>query len=341
MRISTGLSGRSYAEITESARQAERIGYDIISSSETNHNPFFPLVIASEHTSRVELRTSIALAFSRSPMDMAYIAWDLAGLSDGRFTLGLGSQVRGHIVRRFGMNWTPPAPRMREYVLALRHIWDAWQNGTKVDYDSDNYKLNLMPPFFNPGPTEHSEIKVCISAVNTNMLRVAGEVCDGVVLHGYSTHKYTREVLLPNLAHGAARGGRSLDDLAVCAAGFVVTGRDQQELERQKLITKKRISFYASTRSYADVMSAHGWDDTSAKLYRMSVDGQWDDMPAQITDEMLEAFSVIGTYDEIVPRIKAAHGYYADSISLGFDVSDQSPENEGLLKEIIQELQGG
>ena len=337
MKVGTGLSGGSPAEIAESARRAERNGYDIVSSSETSHNPFLPLAIAAEHTERVELRTSIALAFARSPMDMAYIAWDLARLSNGRFTLGLGSQVRGHIVRRFGMDWTPPAPRMRDYVLALRHIWDAWQNGTKVEYESDNYKFNLMPPVFNPGPIEHPDIKVSISAVNTNMLRVAGEVCDGVLLHSYSTHKYTREVLLPNLTRGAARRGRTLKDLAVTGAGFIVTGHDQQELERQKKITRGRIAFYASTRSYAPVMSAHGWDDTASKLYRMSVDGQWNDMPDQITDEMLEAFAVIGTYDEIVPRIKAAHGDYATS--LGFGLPAEAPENDGVFKEIVQELQ--
>jgi probable F420-dependent oxidoreductase len=336
MRVSTGLSGRSPGEIAESARRAESIGYDILSSSETNHNPFLRLAIASEHTERVNLRTSIALAFARSPMDTAYIAWDLAGLSGGRFTLGLGSQVRGHIVRRYGMTWTPPAPRMRDYVLALRHIWDAWQNGTRVDYHSDSYNFNLMPPFFNPGPIEDPEIKIHVSAVNTNMLRVAGEVCDGVVLHAFSTHSYTREVILPNLARGAARQGRSLEDLEVSGAGFVVTGPDQQELERQKQITKGRIAFYASTRSYAPVMSAHGWDDTAEKLYRMSVDGQWSEMPAQITDEMLDAFAVIGTYDEIIPMVKKAYGGYA--ASLDFDIPVKTPQDEGLLKEMVQEL---
>ena len=339
MRVGIGLSGRSPGQIAESARSAESIGYDILSSSETNQNPFLPLAIASEHTERVNLRTSIALAFARSPMDTAYIAWDLARLSGGRFTLGLGSQVKGHIVRRFGMDWTPPAPRMRDYILALRHIWDAWQNGTKVEFYSDNYNFNLMPPFFNPGPIETPEIKVHISALNTNMLRVAGEVCDGVLLHSYSTHKYTREVILPNLARGAARRGRTLDDLEISGAGFVVTGPDQQELDRQKQITKGRIAFYASTRSYAPIMSAHGWDDTAEKLYRMSVDGQWSDMPAQITDEMLDAFAVIGTYDEIIPTIKKTIGGYA--ASLGFNIPVKSPKDEDLLKEMLIELRQG
>ena len=337
MRVGTGLSGRSPGEIGESARRAESIGYDNLSSSETNQNPFLPLAIASEHTERINLRTSIALAFARSPMDTAYIAWDLARMSGGRFTLGLGSQVKGHIVRRFAMNWTPPAPRMREYILALRHIWDAWQNGTKVEYYSDSYNFNLMPPFFNPGPVDDPKIKVYISAVNVNMLRVAGEVCDGVLLHAFSTHQYTREVILPNLARGAARRGRTLEDLDVSSGGFIVTGPDQQELERQRQITKGRIAFYASTRSYAPVMSAHGWDDTGAKLYRMSVDGHWSDMPAQITDEMLDAFAVTGTYDEIIPKLKEAVGSYA--ASMGFSIPVNNPDDEGLLKEMIQELQ--
>ena len=189
MKVGTGLIGRSPSEIAESARNAESRGFDVFSSSETNHNPYLPLAIAAEHTENITLRTSIALAFARNPMDTAYIAWDLAAMSNGRFVLGLGSQVKGHIVRRFGMNWTPPAPRMRDYINGLKHIWNAWQTKTPVDYTSENFTFNLMPPFFNPGPIDHPDIKVYISAVNTNMLGVAGEVCDGVLVHGFSTHK--------------------------------------------------------------------------------------------------------------------------------------------------------
>ena len=199
MKVGSRLDGRTPQQIAASARRAERLGFDAYSSSETNHNPFLPLSIAAEHTERINLRTSIALAFARSPMDVAYIGWDLQAMSNGRFTLGLGSQVRGHIVRRFGMNWSAPAPRMREYIQALRHIWNAWQTQEPVKFHGDHFDFNLMPPFFNPGPIEKPDVKVFVSAVNPYMLRVAGEVCDGVLLHGFCTPKYTREVIIRNL----------------------------------------------------------------------------------------------------------------------------------------------
>ena len=324
-------------EIAESARRADRLGFDSASSSETNHNPFLPVAIAAGHSENVKLRTSIALAFARSPMDMAYLAWDLQAMSGGRFALGLGSQVRGHIVRRFSMDWSAPAPRMREYIQALRHIWNAWQNREPIRFHGDHYNFNLMPPFFNPGPIENPDLKVFISAVNPYMLRVAGEVCDGVLLHGFCTPKYTRDVIIPNLKIGADRAGRSLDEIEINAGGFIITGETEEEVESKKAGVKGQISFYASTRSYEGVMSAHGWDDTAARLYRMSVDNKWPEMPGQITDDMLETFAVVGTYDEIVDKLKAAHGDYATSIS--FDFPTSTPEEEERVAAMVAELQ--
>ena len=337
MKVGSRLDGRSPQQIAASARRAERVGFDTYSSSETNHNPFLPLAIAAEHTERVDLRTSIALAFARSPMDVAYIAWDLQAMSGGRFTLGLGSQVRGHIVRRFGMNWSAPAPRMREYIHALRHVWNAWQTQTPVKFHGDHFDFNLMPPFFNPGPIENPDVKVFVSAVNPYMLQVAGEVCDGVLLHGFCTPKYTRDVIIPNLEIGARRAGRSLDGFEINAGGFIITGATEEEVEAKKSGVKGQISFYASTRSYEGVMSAHGWEDTAARLYRMSVDNRWGEMPAQITDDMLETFAVVGTYDEIVDKLKAAHGDYATSIS--FDIATPTGEEEEMLAGMVAELQ--
>ena len=324
-------------EIAESAQRADRLGFDSASSSETNHNPFLPVAIAAGHSENVKLRTSIALAFARSPMDMAYLAWDLQAMSGGRFALGLGSQVRGHIVRRFSMDWSAPAPRMREYIQALRHIWNAWQNREPIRFHGDHYNFNLMPPFFNPGPIENPDLKVFISAVNPYMLRVAGEVCDGVLLHGFCTPKYTRDVIIPNLKIGADRAGRSLDEIEINAGGFIITGETEEEVESKKAGVKGQISFYASTRSYEGVMSAHGWDDTAARLYRMSVDNKWPEMPGQITDDMLETFAVVGTYDEIVDKLKAAHGDYATSIS--FDFPTSTPEEEERVAAMVAELQ--
>ena len=338
LKVGTRLAGKTPSEIAESARRAERLGFDTVSSSETNHNPFLPLPIAAEHTERVGLRTSIALSFARSPMDTAYIGWDIQAMSGGRFTLGLGSQVRGHIVRRFGMNWSAPAPRMREYIQALRHIWNAWQTRTPVKFHGDHYDFNLMPPFFNPGPIANPDVKVFISAVNPYMLRVAGEVCDGVLLHGFCTPKYTRDVIIPNLEIGAKRAGRSLDEIEINAGGFIITGATEEEVEAKKAGVKGQISFYASTRSYEGVMSAHGWQDTAARLYRMSVDNRWPEMPNEISDEMLETFAVVGAHDEIVSKLKAAHGDYATSIS--FDMPTPTPADEERLAAMVSELRG-
>ena len=337
MKVGTAAGGGSLDEVPKAARRAERLGYDFLTSSETAHNPFLPLVLAAEHTERVGLRTSIALAFARSPMDTAYVAWDLQRLSNGRLVLGLGSQVRGHIVRRFSMDWTPPARRMREYVRALRSIWECWQTGSKLDFAGDNYTFNLMPPLFNPGPISTPDVRVHIAAVNPRMLQVAGEVCDGVMLHSFNTPEYTKQVVLPNLHKGAAKADRTLEDMDINGGGFIVTGGSDEELDTNRMATKKRIAFYASTRSYAPVMAVHGWEDTAETLYRMSVEGQWSEMEAEITDEMLDAFAVSGSYDEIVRRIKARYGPYATSVSFSIPVG--TPDDEERLKAMVRELQ--
>lgn len=336
MKVGTSVRGKGLSEVPDDTAQAEKLGYDFISTSETKHNPFLAAVLASEHSTKMNVRTSIALAFARSPMDTAYMAWDLQGLAGGRFHLGLGSQVRGHIVRRFNMPWGRPAARMREYILALRAIWASWQQGAKLDFRGDFYNFNLMPPFFDPGPIEYPDIKVYVAAVNERMQQVAGEVSDGVLLHSFNTPKHTREVVLPNLEKGAAKAGKTLADLDIHGGGFIVTGADDEELEARVREAKSSISFYASTRSYASVMNTHGWNDTAQKLYRMSVEGQWSQMGEHITDEMLEAFAVVGTYDNIVDRIKARHGPYASSIS--FSIPIMSPEDGERLREMIRRL---
>jgi probable F420-dependent oxidoreductase len=338
MRVSTGFQEYSLSSIRQASVDAESSGYDTFSSSETGHNPYLPLVLAAEHTEKIGLQTSIALAFARSPMDTAYLAWDLQNLSGGRLTLGLGSQVRGHIIRRFSMPWSAPAPRMREYILALRHIWNSWQNETKLDFAGDNYSFNLMSPFFNPGPIENPDINISIAAVNPNMLAVAGELCDGVILHSFNTPKYTKEVIIPSIQKGALRSGRSIEDIDVSGGGFIVTGSDEEELEQNKLKTKSQIAFYASTRSYSDVMKAHGWHDTHEKLYRMSVNGQWAEMGEHITDDMLDNFAVVGTHDEIVPKIRSTYGDFADSISFSMKNGDEMNDKE-TLRGIISGIQ--
>ena len=335
MRIGAGLSG-SLKDAPEAARLIEDRGYDFLTTGESSHNPFLPITLAAEHTSRVDLVTSIALAFARSPMDTAYIAWDLQRLSGGRFVLGLGSQVRGHIIRRYNMDWSAPARRMRDYVLAMRAVWDNWQNGGRLDFKSDHFNFNLMPPFFNPGPIEHPNVRVYLAAVNPFMLRVAGEVCDGVLLHPFNTARYTEETVLPNLKRGAEAAGRSLSDVEVSGGILLATGANDEEIDASRQAMKARIAFYGSTRVYAPVLNAHGWNDTAQKLYRMSVDGQWSEMPGEITDEMLETFAVTGDYDEIVDKIKQRFAGYADSTT--FSIPVRAPGDEERLRAMVNTL---
>ena len=234
------------------------------------------------------------------------------------------------------MNWTAPAQRMREYILALRTIWDCWQNSTKLEFNGDSYYMNLMPPLFNPGPIEHPDIRVRVAAVNPGMLRVAGEVCDGVLLHSFNTGKYTEEVVLPNLARGASKSGRSLEDLKISGGGFIVTGATEEELDANRRATKNRIAFYASTRSYAPVMNVHGWNDTSEKLYRMSVNGEWASMGKEISDEMLQTFAVVGLHDDIVDMVKARYGSYASSAD--FSIPVRNSDDRDRLRAMVKAL---
>ena len=225
---------------------------------------------------------------------------------------------------------------MREYILAMRAVWDTWQNGSKLEFIGEHYQINLMPPFFNPGPIEHPDVEVHVAAVNPRMLRVAGELCHGVLLHSFNTPKYTREVVLPSLEAGARKSGRVLEDIEISGGGFVVTGASEEEIEKERQVAKARIAFYASTRSYSPVMATHGWDDTAKKLYRMSVDGQWNEMAGQITDEMLDAFAVIGGYDDIVSKIKDRYGRYAKSI--GFSIPVETTGDRERLQDMIRQL---
>jgi probable F420-dependent oxidoreductase len=270
-------------------------------------------------------------------MDVAYIAWDLQKFSGGRMQIGLGTQVRGHVVRRFSGTWAAPAARMREYILAMRAAWDCWQNGTKLEFIGEHYQMNLMPPFFSPGPIENPNVKVYIAAVNPRMHRVAGELCDGVLLHSFNTPKYTREVILPSLEEGARKAGRTLKDIDVNGGGMIVTGATDEEIEAGRQTTKSRIAFYASTRSYEPVMAAHGWEDTAKKLYRMSVEGKWSEMAGEITDEMLDTFAVVGTYDDVVDKIKETFGPYATSI--GFTIPVRTWDDRERLAEMVRRLQ--
>jgi probable F420-dependent oxidoreductase len=281
--------------------------------------------------------STLAIAFPRAPYITANMAWDLQKYSGGRFELGLGTQVKGHNERRFSVPWVAPGPRMRDYVNTVRAIWDTWQNGTKPDFESDHYQYKLTSPFFNPGPIEHPNIPIVIAAVNPFNARLAGEVCDGIAIHGFSTFKYIREVLIPAVHEGARRAGKDPKDLTIRGGGFIVTGRNEEEVAQAKERSRRQLSFYASTRSYSKVMTTHGWADEAAHLHRLSVEGKWDDMVGIITDDMMEEFCVIGTWDELPAKMREKYAGINSQIT--FSAGElKNPDEEAQVREIIQEL---
>ena len=302
-------------DIPQAARVAEDIGLDALWSSQTIHDPYVPLALAAQSTSRIQLGTAIALAFTRSPMETAYTAWDLQEMSVGRFLLGLGSQVKGHNERRFSVKWESPAPRMAEVVQSLRAIWTCWQEKGPLAFKGKFYNFTLMTPYFSPKPIPHPRIPVFISAVNTGMLHVAGEHCDGVHIHPMHTVRYLREVALPAIAEGARRSGRQPKDVVLSSMPFVVTGRNREEMEQSRRETKEQIAFYASTHAYKIVLDMHGWGALTTTLGRMVIRGEWQSMANEISDEMLEEFAVVGTPDEVGPRLLAKYNGLLDRIA--------------------------
>lgn len=290
----------------EAARQAERLGYDGFFSAETAHDPFLPLAIAAG-VSRLELGTAIAVAFPRSPMVIAQTAWDLAAVSEGRFILGLGTQVKAHITRRFSGTWVSPAARLGEYIGALRAIWRSFQEGAPLAYQGEHYQFSLLTPFFNPGKIAHPEIPVTIAGVGPHLSRLAGEVCDGFHVHPFHTVRYLDEVVLPNIARGAKSAGRTSADVDRICPVFVVTGRDETEMAAARAAAKSQIAFYASTPSYRVVLDTHGWD-FGDRLNQLSRQGDWAQMAAMITDEVLAEVAVVGSPEGIGPAIKLRYG---------------------------------
>jgi len=291
----------------KAANTAAQIGYDGFFTAETGHNPFFPLVLAAAAEPQLTLGTAIAVAFPRSPMTIAQAAWDLADQSGGKFILGLGTQVKAHIVRRFSAEWFSPGPRMRDYILALRAIWDTFQTGAPLKYEGEFYKFSLMSPFFNPGPIDQPAVPVAIAGVGPYMSKLAGELCQGFVVHPFHTVKYLDEVVLQHMAEGAAKAGRSLDDVERITTVLVVTGDTEAEIEAAKGPVKSQIAFYASTPDYAAVLETHGWD-IGDRLSQMSRRGQWGELGDLITDEMLAEVAVVAPLDELGQAIRNRYG---------------------------------
>jgi probable F420-dependent oxidoreductase len=307
MKIDGGI-GLDLNTAGEQAKEAEDFGYDGIWVPETSRDPFLPMLMAAEHTERIEIGTSIAVAFARSPMTLANTAYDLTQYSKGRFILGLGSQIKPHITKRFSMEWSKPAARMREMVLAMHAIWDSWMTGAKLDFRGDFYTHTLMTPFFNPGPHEFGHPRVFLAGVGPLMTEVAGEVCDGFFCHGFTTERYLREVTLPALEEGRRKAGKTLEGFEICGPSFVVTGSTEEQLEAAKVGTRRQIAFYGSTPAYRPVLDLHGWGDLQTELNVLSKEGRWEEMGTLIDDEILETFAVVGEPEAIGPELQKRYG---------------------------------
>ncbi|MCV7370457.1 LLM class F420-dependent oxidoreductase [Mycolicibacterium duvalii] len=325
------------SQVPVAARALERRGYDGCWTAEINHDPFLPLTLAAEHTHSIELGTSIAVAFARNPMTVAQIGWDLQDYSHGRFILGLGSQIRPHIEKRFSMPWSKPVARMREFVEALRAIWACWNDGTRLDFDGEFYTHKLMTPMFVPPGQPHGDPRVFVAAVGDRMTQMCGEVADGLLAHAFSTQRYMREVTIPTLMQGVEQAGRRRGDIEVASPLFVVTGHDEQGLADAAAAARKQIAFYASTPAYRNVLELHGWGDLQTELHRLSLTGDWDTMGSLIDDTTLGEFAVVGLVDDIAGRIRSRCDGLIDRVLVGFPASI----DEATVVDLVTDLRTG
>jgi probable F420-dependent oxidoreductase len=302
-------------QAAKAARSLEAAGYDGAWSAETSHDPFLPHVAAAEATSTIELGTGITVAFARNPMTLAQAAYDLQDLSGGRFLLGLGSQIKPHITKRFSMPWSHPAARMRELILAIRAIWDCWDGDGKLDFRGEFYTHTLMTPFFNPGPAAHGHARIFLAAVGDRMTEVAGEVADGLLCHGFTTASYLQERTLPALQRGADRAGRSVDELELSLPSFIVTGETEEQMAASALGVRRQIAFYGSTPAYRPVLEHHGWGDLQDELNRLSKQGEWEAMGDRVDDDVLDAFAVVAEPAQLAAGLLERYGGLVDRIS--------------------------
>ena len=319
MRILTSVSGHDLNDIGGVCKNLETLGFTDLSAQENKQDAFLPLAIAATQSKVLNLRTSVSIAFARSPMSTAMLSWDIQAASKGRFTLGLGSQVKGHNVRRFSVPWSPPAPRIREYVQSVRAIWDCWENGTRLDYQGEHYQFSLMTPNFTPEPLRTPLPKIQIAAVGPAMMKVAAEECDGVMLHGFCTRKYLQEKVMPKLEKGLEQAGRSREQFEISGGGFVATGADDEAVQKLFEWVRMRIGFYGSTPSYWPVFEVHGLQDLGLKLNEMSKKGQWDEMTKEISDDVVHLFAAVGRHDELVGALTNRFGGMTDIVGLPED----------------------
>lgn len=328
MKVS-GMLGADLDRAPLAVAELERRGYDAAFSAEINNEPFFPLVLAAEHSETIELTTSICVAFARNPMTLANLAWDLNNYSRGRFTVGLGSQIKPHITRRFSMPWSKPAARMREFILAMRAIWSCWETGGKLDFNGEFYRHDLMTPMFTAKQSGFGAPGVNLAAVGPLMTEVAGEVADGMIAHGFTTADYLREVTLPAIGRGLDKSGRSRDDFEVIVPAMVVAGVDEDAFERSRAAVRSQVAFYASTPAYRPVLELHGWGELQADAHRMTREGRWDDMASLITDEILGAFAIVSEDIQQVPSLLSErYGGLADTWMCTMETGDEDLQKQ-------------
>ena len=325
MKIDVSFSPDSLVDTPILSERAESDVFDGIWFSETSYDPFLQLALAAQHTDRVQIGTAVALAFTRSPTVLAHSAWDLQRLSNGRLLLGLGSQVKGHIQRRFSEEWLSPVERMAEVISLLRMIWKSWQSGEPLDFKGKFYSVNLMSKFFWPKPIERPDIPIYLAAVNRKMCSLAGELCQGVHVHPLHTIGYLRQVTLPAIEEGLRASGRNRTDLEVTIPVFVAFGETDEEIRTARNEIRRQIAFYASTKSYATVMELHGWGETASRLYEKSIRGEWTSMPAEISDAMMKEFVVEGRWDALPGILKERYRGLADRLRLyaSYDASSK------------------
>lgn len=336
MKITSGVGGWP-GGVGEQAQAAEAAGYDIIGCGELSHDSIVTMTLAAAATEKIGIQTSVTIAFPRSPFVLAMQSWDIQQLSNGRFTIGLGSQVKGHNVRRFGGTWSPPGPRMREYIQMMRAVWDSWQNGSQPEFLGKHYTYTLMTPNFNPGPLSCGLPKIGLAMVGPVMARVAGEVADVIMPHGgIMSDKYMREVLLPSVRAGLVKSNRTWDDIEINASGYLILGENDSEIERSVNAMRTPLSFYGSTRTYHKVLALHGLEELGLKLHSLSLNGKWGEMRETVQQDDILKLAQTSTYENL-PGFLREHREYA-SIT-GFSMPRQTPEQQERYAEIMRQIQ--
>ncbi len=334
MQVHTTLVQDDLNKVAAEIRRIEEAGYTGVLTQENRHDPYLPLAVAATHSERVSLGTGVAIAFPRSPLITAQLAWDIQVASKGRFNLGIGPQVKGHNERRFSVPWSAPVPKIKEYVATIRAIWQTWKTGEMHAHTGEHYQFSLMTPNFTPEAMPYALPPITVGAVGPGMLRLAGEIGDGVRLHGFCTRKYFANVVLPELQTGFARGGTQREHFLISASGFIATGPSDQEVARQMNFIRSRVAFYGSTRAYWPVLAEHDLEDLGEKLNYMSKNSQWDRMSDEISDDVVRLFAAVGRHDEIANAVKDHFGGQMDA----FSDSASYDEPGSLPPDVLQDI---